>query len=113
MPASQLRDLPVLVVDDNSTNRRIYEQFFLSWGMQPATAEGATDALCLMRAAAQSGNPFRLVILDYQMPEMDGIHLADAIRRDASLGEPALLLLSSAGRRFDFERFREARIAAI
>jgi signal transduction histidine kinase/CheY-like chemotaxis protein len=112
MPASQLRDLPVLVVDDNSTNRRIYEQFFLSWGMQPATAEGATDALCLMRAAAQSGNPFRLVILDYQMPEMDGIHLADAIRRDASLGEPALLLLSSAGRRFDFERFRETRIAA-
>jgi CheY-like chemotaxis protein len=46
------------------------------------------------------------------MPDMDGIHLADAIRRDASLGEPALLLLSSAGRRFDFELFREARIAA-
>ncbi|MGA2183687.1 MAG: response regulator [Bryobacteraceae bacterium] len=112
MSASQLRDLPVLVVDDNPTNRRVYEQFFRSWGMQPQTADGAAAGLDLMRAAAVSGTPFRLVILDYQMPDMDGIHLADAIRRDATLGEPALLLLSSAGRRFDFELFREARIAA-
>jgi signal transduction histidine kinase/DNA-binding response OmpR family regulator len=112
LSASQLRDLPVLVVDDNATNRRIYEQFFCSWGMQPQTADGSAAGLRLMRAAAEAGTPFRLVILDYQMPDMDGIHLADAIRRDPSLGEPALLLLSSAGRRFDFELFREARIAA-
>jgi signal transduction histidine kinase/CheY-like chemotaxis protein len=110
--ASQLRDLPVLVVDDNPTNRHIYQQFFLSWGMLPETADGATAALQRMRMAAHSGKPFRLVILDYQMPEMDGVHLADAIRREASLGEPALLLLSSAGRRFDFQLFRETRIAA-
>jgi signal transduction histidine kinase/CheY-like chemotaxis protein len=112
MPASQLRDLPVLVVDDNATNRRIYEQFFRSWGMQPQTADGAAAGLDRMRAAAASGSPFRLVILDYQMPDMDGIHLAEAIRGDASLGEPALLLLSSAGRRLDFELFRQVRIAA-
>jgi signal transduction histidine kinase/CheY-like chemotaxis protein len=112
MSASQLRNLPVLVVDDSPTNRHIYEQFFLSWGMQPQTADSAAAALRLMRAMAESGTPFRLVILDYQMPDMDGIHLADAIRRDASLGEPALLLLSSAERRFDFELFREARIGA-
>jgi CheY-like chemotaxis protein len=112
LSASQLRDLPVLVVDDNPTNRRIYEQFFRSWGMQPQTADGAAAGLRLMRAAAGSGTPFRLVILDYQMPDMDGIHLAEAIRGDASLREPALLLLSSAGRRFDFELFRQTRIAA-
>jgi CheY-like chemotaxis protein len=112
LSAGQLRGLPVLVVDDNPTNRRIYEQFFVSWGMRPQTADGAATGLQLMRTAAAAGTPFRLVILDYQMPEMDGIHLADAIRRDASLGEPALLLLSSAGRRFDFALFREARIAA-
>ena len=112
LSAGQLRGLPVLVVDDNSTNRRIYEQFFTSWGMRPQSADGAAKGMEMLRGAAASGEPFRLVILDYQMPEMDGIHLADAIRHEPSLGEPALLLLSSAGRRFDFELFREARIAA-
>src|SRR5208283_501909 len=97
MSASALRNLPVLVVDDNPTNRRIYEGFFRSWGMQPSTVEGAVPGLNLMREAAAAGTPFRLVILDYQMPGMDGIRLAEAIRQDTSLGEPALLLLSSAG----------------
>jgi signal transduction histidine kinase/CheY-like chemotaxis protein len=112
MSASALRNLPVLVVDDNPTNRRIYEGFFRSWGMQPSTVEGAVPGLNLMREAAAAGTPFRLVILDYQMPGMDGIHLAEAIRQDSSLGEPALLLLSSAGHRFDIDLFRQARIAA-
>jgi CheY-like chemotaxis protein len=80
--------------------------------MQPSTVEGAVPGLNLMREAAAAGTPFRLIILDYQMPGMDGIHLAEAIRQDSSLGEPALLLLSSAGHRFDIDLFRQSRIAA-
>ena len=86
--------LRVLVVDDNATNREILESYLRCWGMQPQSAVGAADALELLRSATASPD---LAILDFQMPQMDGVELARTIRSDPALDSMRLLLLSSVG----------------
>jgi PAS domain S-box-containing protein len=93
-----LRGVRVLVVDDNATNREILHRRVVAWGMRNGTAASAAEALRLLREAARSGDPYRLVLVDQQMPEMDGDALARAVRADASLDPAALVLLSSLGR---------------
>ncbi len=91
LPAS----LRVLVVDDNATNREIVEAYLQTPGLSSATAASATQALTLMHAAARAGEPFELVVLDGQMPEMDGIELAQAIALAPSLRSARLIMLTS------------------
>src|SRR5262249_48774008 len=92
-----LRDLTVLVVDDNRTNRRILEDVLMNWGMRPALAADGPSALARLNAAAADGEPFRLALLDVLMPGMDGLALAEEIRRQPDLAGCAPLLLSAAG----------------
>ncbi len=95
---SALQDIRVLVVDDNKTNRVILEQNLRVWGARSASFESGHDALLGLRHAVEAGDPYRLAILDYQMPGMDGIGLARAIRRDPTLGRIGLILLTSSSR---------------
>src|SRR4029077_15733266 len=74
-----LKGVPVLVVDDNRTNRRILEEVLTSWGLRPSTADGGAAALDEMARAAGAGVPFRLALLDAMMPDMDGFALAQRI----------------------------------
>src|SRR5262249_11795065 len=67
-----LHDLPVLVVDDNATNRRILEEQLTNWRMKPTAADSGPAALAALQRAAQDGVPFPLVLLDAHMPFMDG-----------------------------------------
>ena len=71
--AVDLRDMHVLVVDDNATNQRLLGQFLLAWGMVPTLAAGVSEALTALRAAQESGSAFPLLITDYQMPDVDGL----------------------------------------
>ena len=87
----------VLIVDDNETNRRILHQQVVSWGMRNGMAAGAADALALLREAVDRRDPYRVVLLDMQMPGMDGKALARIIRRDTALDGTALILLTSMG----------------
>ncbi len=89
--------LPVLVVDDNSTNRRIFQSYLEAWRCAPVCVESGAQALGAMKAAQESGNPFSVVILDMQMPGMDGLQLARAIRSDPLLPQPAMVMASSMG----------------
>ena len=110
-PRSELRGLRVLIVDDHATNRRILEHHVESWDMEPeAAADGAT-ALRALAAAADAGRSFDLVLLDYQMPHMDGIELARRIRADSRFDAARLVMLTSLGRRGDAARAREVGIA--
>jgi two-component system sensor kinase len=93
----ELQDLPVLVVDDNRTNRRVLEDVLANWGMRPTLAADGPAALAHLTAAADRGEPFRLALLDMMMPGMDGFQLAERIRQDVRLAGCTLLLLSSAG----------------
>jgi two-component system, sensor histidine kinase and response regulator len=69
---ARLLDVPVLVVDDNATNRKILEQMLRVWRMKPVLAESAWVALSRLEQALNEGSPFPLVLTDASMPEMDG-----------------------------------------
>jgi CheY-like chemotaxis protein/anti-sigma regulatory factor (Ser/Thr protein kinase) len=97
-------DTPVLIVDDNATNRRILFDMLTNWGMKPTLATGAREAFSHLRDAARRGRPFRLMLLDVHMPEVDGFELAAWIRDDRVLAGTPLLMLTSASRPGDAER---------
>jgi two-component system, sensor histidine kinase and response regulator len=106
-----LEDLPVLVVDDNATNRRILEEMLASWRMKPHLAASGRTALEALERAASAGEPFQLVLLDGMMPGMDGFELAERIRRLPHGAEVPLMMLSSAGRSQDSARGARLGIA--
>ncbi|MHB8799577.1 MAG: hybrid sensor histidine kinase/response regulator [Thermoanaerobaculia bacterium] len=107
-----LRGVRVLVVDDNATNRRIVEEIVLGWGMQPTLVDGGEPALAAIRAARAAGRPFELVLLDFQMPDMDGFAVAKRIQEDPELGAMTIMMLSSVGERGDSQRCRDVGISA-
>jgi CheY-like chemotaxis protein len=107
-----LRDLPVLVVDDNPTNRRLLERMLTAWRMRPTSVDGGAAALVALTKAKQSRVPFPLVLLDGRMPEMDGFTLAARIKDDPTLAGSTILMLTSDDRPGDVARCRALRIAA-
>ena len=107
----ELRDMRVLVVDDNSTNRRILVEIVNAWGMRPTEAGGGEEALEELSAAVEIEDSYRLVLLDTMMPGMDGFAVAERVRLDPVLRETVLLMLSSAGQRGDAARCREVGIS--
>jgi PAS domain S-box-containing protein len=108
----KLRNLPVLVVDDNSTNRRIIEEMVANWRMKPVAVESGSAALEVVAKAHREGAPFRLILLDSHMPEMDGFEVARRIRQDARSRDTDLILLTSAGHREELARAKRIGVAA-
>ncbi len=108
----KLRDLAVMIVDDNATNRRILEQTLKQWGMRPTLTANGKEALAALEAAANAGYPFPLVLLDVHMPEMDGFSVAERIKKNPRLTSATVLMLSSGSRREDIDRCRELGVAA-
>ncbi len=90
---AELRGMRVLIVDDNATNRRLLGLYAQLWGMRPHAVASGPEALALLRA----GERFELGLLDFNMPEMDGVELADEIRRLFGPEELRLVMLTSVG----------------
>jgi PAS domain S-box-containing protein len=103
---TQLKGMRVLVVDDNLTNRRILEGLLAGWGMKPALAGDGREALGTLTWAMETHEPFRLVLTDASMPEVDGFQLAEEIRKDPQLSSTTILMLTSAGQSGDAARCR-------
>jgi len=109
-PPAILKGLPVLVVDDTETNRRLLEEWLLGWGMAPVTAADAPGALEIVQARGTSGG-FPLVLLDAHMPGTDGFALASRLKSDPLFSGATILMLSSADRKGDARRCEEIGIA--
>jgi len=107
-----LRDLRVLVVDDNASNRRMLDEMLIDWQMKPMLVEGGREALVALRLAIEAGQPFPLVLTDMQMPDMDGFALVERIRENPALAGATIMMLTSAGARGDAARCRELGISA-
>ncbi len=107
-----LRDLPVLIVDDNATSRRILQEMFVSWRMKPVLAAGGAEALTLFSEANTRGTPFRLLVVEAQMPDVDGFALVESLKADIPAAGLSIVMLTSVGLRGDAARCRELGIAA-
>jgi two-component system sensor histidine kinase/response regulator len=95
---ADLCGIPVMVVDDNATNRRILGDMLRQWQMAPVLAASGREALDELEAAAKGGKPFSLVLTDASMPDMDGLELVKQIRQRPHLGHVKIIVLTSAGR---------------
>jgi len=82
---ARLRDLHALIVDDNFTNRRVLHGMLSRWDSKPTAVDGGRAALQAIEVAKNAGYPFPLILLDGQMPEMDGFTLAEHIHKDTEL----------------------------
>jgi PAS domain S-box-containing protein len=108
---TRLRGMPVLVVDDNASTRRILEVILSGWLMTPVLAESGQTGLTALRERRRAGTAVPLVLLDALMPEMDGFSVADAIETDPELAGTAIVMLTS-GRQGDGARCRALGITA-
>jgi two-component system, sensor histidine kinase and response regulator len=111
-PRIDLRGLRVLIVDDNETNRKILHHQIISWGMKCDSVEDGQTALKILRSAVERSQRYDLAILDMQMPEMDGIELAQKIKAEPAISSTRLIMLSSIGKRGNAEEARRADIEA-
>jgi signal transduction histidine kinase/CheY-like chemotaxis protein len=107
---SWLRGVHVLCVDDNATNRTILQRQLQIWGMNVHCIASGRTALDELWAAKHKGCPYALALLDYHMPEMDGLTLARAIKAEPALADMGLVLLSSAYQLGQGEAARHAGI---
>jgi two-component system sensor histidine kinase/response regulator len=101
-----LEGMPVLIVDDNETNRVILEKMLRTVGMVPSCAVDGAKGLAELRRAAASHQPYALVLMDVLMPNLDGFGAIDEIRKDSALAGAAVMMLSSADRGQDVARCR-------
>ena len=103
--------LHVLVVDDNVTNRRILTDVLWGWGMKPVSAASGLEALSLVRRAYEAAEPFRVIITDVHMPEMDGFELVERLSRSRHSAGAIVLMLTSGERPEDLNRSRQAGVS--
>ena len=109
--AADLQNLPVLIVDDNQTNRLILVENLQAWRFRPVAVDSGDAALAALHRAADAGEPFALVLLDAMMPNMNGFEVAAKMRHAGGSAGATIMMLSSAGGAIDRERCRELGIA--
>jgi signal transduction histidine kinase/DNA-binding response OmpR family regulator len=107
-----LFDLRVLVVDDNATQRQILRHQIFTWKMQKGSAASGYEALEVLRTAAAEKHPYDVALLDLDMPEMDGLTLARAIKAEPSIASTRLIALANLGHHLTSEQLVEAGLAA-
>jgi signal transduction histidine kinase/CheY-like chemotaxis protein len=107
-----LAEMPVLIVDDNETNRRVLAGMVSHWRMVPTTVDGGEGALGALEKARRAGRPFRLVLLDVHMPGMDGFRVVERMREKAELAGATILMLTSQDRAGDTARCRELGVTS-
>ncbi len=111
-PLGSLEHRRVLVVDDNPTNRKVFHHTLQRWHLTHEAVDSASAALRELTRAAEARQPYDLVLLDHQMPEVDGLDLARAINLSLVLGRPALILLTSQDERPTPKQMSECGLAS-
>ena len=111
-----LHGLPVLVVDDNATNRKILLENCKRWGMNAVAASSGSQALKILAEADREGQGFKLILVDFQMPGMDGLELvrrmlAQSSLSQSSLATPPIMMLSSVGWQVSSDQCEELGIS--
>ncbi len=106
----KLIGLKILIIDDNATNRMILREILSGWGSNPVEAEGGEKGIAEMERAWQKDEPFDLVLLDYQMPGLDGCSVAERIRNNPAIADASIIMITSDLGRGDPQRLRDLNI---
>jgi signal transduction histidine kinase/DNA-binding response OmpR family regulator len=109
---ADLHNVHVLIVDDNVTNCEILATRMLSWGMRPMDTQDGPSALRALHLALEENDPFRIAVIDMQMPDMNGEEVGRSIKADKFLTDTRMVMLTSMGMRGDAKRFQEIGFAA-
>jgi signal transduction histidine kinase/CheY-like chemotaxis protein/HPt (histidine-containing phosphotransfer) domain-containing protein len=112
IPSKKMRGVRVLIVDDNTTNRRILQGILRRWELRTHEVDGGEQALTELLSARAAGDPYQLILTDMHMPKMDGFGLIERIRHTAELSTMAIMMLTSAGHREDVARCKEFGITS-
>ncbi len=110
-PPSSVIGMHVLVVDDNKTNRLILEEMLANWGFKTSSATNGDEALSVLNAAHEKGNTFDVAVCDVNMPVMDGFGFVEQVRSNSALRQLPLIMLTSADRPGDVQRFRDLGVS--
>lgn len=110
MDLARFRDVRVLIVDDNASSRRSLEEILGNWEMQSDSTSDGPSALEMVRKAAAAGTPYRLVLIDSQMPEADGFEVAAQVQQQNPLGK-IIMMLTSEDQRGDIDRCHSLAVA--
>jgi len=109
---ARIAGMSVLVADNNATNRKLLHEILQNWKMLPTAVENGDQALTELERAMQTGRPYQVVLLDLQMPGMDGFELAEKIRQYPEQARALVIMLTSEGQRGHAARCRELGIAS-
>jgi two-component system sensor histidine kinase/response regulator len=101
----------VLIVDDNATNRTIFEKTLTRWQLVPSMVDSGAAAIRAVHEAETRGAPFDIVLLDVNMPEMDGFMTAERLKSEAKSTPPTIMMLSSSDQTGDAARCRKMGLA--
>jgi PAS domain S-box-containing protein len=105
-------DTRVLIVDDNETSRQFLHQQMIAWRLRDGCASSGKEALVLLHRSVVEKSPYRVAIIDLQMPEMDGLALVRKINADPLLSAMRLILLTQFGRPIPTDELRTLKVAA-
>ncbi len=108
VPSVDLADIRVLIVDDNNVNRQLFSELISGWGMRSNECGSGDEALAVLRKALSEGDPYQFVIIDYQMPAMNGEILGRTIKDDSDLKEIEMVMITSAATMGDGKRAKNA-----
>ena len=108
--ASELKGLRALIVDDSAVNRRVFEEQLAGWGLRSDSLASGGEVCARLRQAIECRDPYRFVLLDYQMPEMDGGAVLACVRSDRALAGTAVILLTSVGHWNELRRLEGASV---
>ena len=109
-PEADITNVKTLIIDDNATNRMVLSEMVSRWGALVTEKEDGKQGLAEMRRANDAGDPYSLVLLDSQMPGLDGFQVAESIKEDPVLSGSVIMMLTSGDRKFAKERAKELGI---
>jgi two-component system, sensor histidine kinase and response regulator len=112
LPAAALEGNRVLVVDDHAVSRMILQRQLAAWGIDAHAAASGDEALTVLRESAARGHSFAIAVLDAEMPGIDGLALARAIKRDPAIATVRLVMMTSFGGHLDNAKIQGAGILA-
>lgn len=109
---ANFQGLPLLIVDDNDTNRKVFMEMTTPWGMKSKAVSGGDEAIQELKTAIAAGNPYRFLLLDFHMPDLNGYETVKIIEAEGAAENLSIILLTSTGQRGDAAKCNDMGISA-